>query len=46
MVKYVIRIRKEMNRMEKKKESVLPIIVFLITLGIGVIMLLKFILFS
>jgi hypothetical protein len=44
-VEYVVIIHKEMNKMEKKKESDLPIIVFLITLGIGVILLLKFILF-
>jgi len=35
-----------MNKMEEKKESDLPIIVFLITLGIGVILMVRFLFFS
>jgi hypothetical protein len=32
--------------MEKKKESILPMLVMLITLGIGVIILVKFVFLS
>jgi len=40
-----VRTRKGAYKMEKEKESVAPILVFLITLVIGRIILLKFVLF-
>lgn len=44
MVQYVEKIWREMNRLEKKKESPLPMLVLLIIIGIGVIGLAWFIL--
>jgi len=49
-MKYTAGTGKEVNRVgekkEEKKESALPMVVMLITLGIALIVILKFILFS
>jgi hypothetical protein len=38
--------RKKENKNERKKESALPMLVMLITLGIAVVILVRFIVFS
>jgi hypothetical protein len=45
-LKFVLVDGREMNKMEEKKESTLPMRVLLITIGIGAIVLVRFILFS
>jgi hypothetical protein len=44
--KYVVGFGKEVNKVEEKKESALPMWVLLIIIGIGAFFLVKFLLFS
>jgi hypothetical protein len=46
VLKYVAKAGRGMNKTERKKESTLPIWVLLITIGVGIIILVRFILFS
>jgi hypothetical protein len=46
VLKHISRTGRGMNKMERKKESTLPMWVLLITVGVGVIILVRFILFS
>ena len=45
-VKYVLGAGKEVNKMEEKKESAVPMWVLLIIIGIGAFFIVKFLIFS